>query len=67
MYGDDEWALLQAYNVYRPPEYVPIAGPLSLVEPSLSHWQQKGRITFMEQKEHPPKRPSKKHKQKKRR
>jgi hypothetical protein len=28
--GDDDWAVLQAHNVYRPPEYVPLTGPLSL-------------------------------------
>lgn len=27
---DDDWTLLQAHNIFRPPEYVPIAGPLSL-------------------------------------
>jgi hypothetical protein len=29
-YGEDDWAVLQAHNVYRPPEYVPLTGPLSL-------------------------------------
>ena len=29
-FGDDEWALLQAHNLDRAPEYVPIAGPLAL-------------------------------------
>jgi hypothetical protein len=28
---EDDWQLLQAHNVFRPPEYVPIAGTLSLV------------------------------------
>jgi hypothetical protein len=31
VYGDDEWALLQAYKVCRPSEYIPLAGPLSLM------------------------------------
>jgi hypothetical protein len=31
MYGDDEWALLQSYKVCRPSEYIPLAGPLSLM------------------------------------
>ncbi|MBV9708839.1 MAG: DUF2399 domain-containing protein [Chloroflexi bacterium] len=29
-YGEDDWALLQAHNVYRTPEYAPLTGPLSL-------------------------------------
>lgn len=29
-YGEDDWQLLRAYNIYRSPEYVPVAGPLSL-------------------------------------
>jgi hypothetical protein len=29
-FDDDEWALLQAHNLNRTPEYVPIAGPLAL-------------------------------------
>ncbi len=31
VYEDDEWALLQAHNVYRPPEYTPIVGSLSFL------------------------------------
>ncbi len=30
LYGEDEWQLLRAHNIFRPPEYVPITGPLSL-------------------------------------
>lgn len=36
LYEGDDWALLQAYNVYRPSEYIPVVGPLSLVVPSAS-------------------------------
>lgn len=30
LYGDDEWALLQAHHIERAPEYVPLAGPITL-------------------------------------
>jgi hypothetical protein len=30
LFGDDDWALLQAHQLARAPEYVPIAGPLVL-------------------------------------
>ncbi|WP_149404768.1 hypothetical protein, partial [Dictyobacter arantiisoli] len=36
LYEGDDWALLQAYNVYRPSEYIPVVGSLSLVVPSTS-------------------------------
>ncbi|HLI05366.1 MAG TPA: Wadjet anti-phage system protein JetD domain-containing protein [Ktedonobacteraceae bacterium] len=30
-YGDDEWALLQAHHINRPPERVPLTGPIDLL------------------------------------
>ena len=44
-YGDDDWALLQAHNMYRPSTYVPFAGPLELV---LKHFVQGDRVDTRE-------------------
>jgi len=30
LYGDNDWAVLQAHNIYRPAKYIPLTGPLSL-------------------------------------
>jgi hypothetical protein len=30
LYGDNDWAVLQAHNIYRPAKYVPLTGPFSL-------------------------------------
>ncbi len=30
-YGDDEWALLQGHHINRPPERVPLTGPIDLL------------------------------------
>ncbi len=30
LYGDDEWALLRAHYIERAPEYVPLAGPITI-------------------------------------
>ncbi len=30
LYGDDEWALLRAHHIERAPEYVPLAGPITI-------------------------------------
>jgi hypothetical protein len=35
-YGDDEWALLQAHHINRPPERVPLTGPIDLLIRSTS-------------------------------
>jgi hypothetical protein len=36
VYEDDEWALLQAHCIKRPPERVPLAGPFHLFIPNIS-------------------------------
>lgn len=30
LYGDNDWAVLQAHNIYRPAKYIPLTGPCSL-------------------------------------
>lgn len=30
MYGNNDWALLQAHKIYRPAKYIPLTGPFSL-------------------------------------
>ena len=30
LYGDNDWAVLQAHNIYRPAKYIPLTGPFSL-------------------------------------
>ena len=30
MYGNNDWALLQAHNIYRPAKYIPLTGPFSV-------------------------------------
>ncbi len=30
LYGDNDWALLQAHHIYRPIKYIPLTGPFSL-------------------------------------